>query len=102
MGELNRDPRYVAPGSVPLGDNEILVTPRFADVDIGRAEVLFGKWMKDSRIPRDKIEIGGKFGYDWYSDPGEPGGHRERKQDFSPAFLRTAFDRSLARLRESG
>ena len=30
-----------------------------------------------------KIQIGGKFGYDFYSDPGTPGSHRERKQDFS-------------------
>jgi aryl-alcohol dehydrogenase-like predicted oxidoreductase len=64
----------------------------------GRAEVLFGKWLKSTGVARDRVEIGGKFGYDWYSDPGEPGSHRERKQDFSPAFLRTAFDRSLARL----
>src|SRR5205085_7710300 len=64
----------------------------------GRAEELFGRWMKDARIDRSKIEIGGKFGYDFYSDPGEAGSHRERKQDFSPAFLRTSFERSLKRV----
>jgi aryl-alcohol dehydrogenase-like predicted oxidoreductase len=64
----------------------------------GRAEELFGHWMKSSRIPRDRIEIGGKFGYDWYSDPGEEGSHRERKQDFSPAFMRKALTESLRRL----
>src|ERR1700680_2416970 len=47
----------------------------------GRAESLVGKFLQT--VPRDKIEIGGKFGYDFYSDPGEPGSHRERKQDFS-------------------
>jgi aryl-alcohol dehydrogenase-like predicted oxidoreductase len=64
----------------------------------GRAETLFGQWMKDAKIDRSKIEIGGKFGYDFYSDPGEPGSHRERKQDFSPQFMRIALERSLQRL----
>src|SRR3954466_8859456 len=35
----------------------------------GRAETLFGQWIKDAKIDRSKIEIGGKFGYDFYSDP---------------------------------
>jgi aryl-alcohol dehydrogenase-like predicted oxidoreductase len=62
----------------------------------GRAESLLGQFLKT--VPRDKIEIGGKFGYDFYSDPGEPGSHRERKQDFSPKFLRFALEQSLKRL----
>src|SRR5215213_7634601 len=64
----------------------------------GRAEELFGKWMKSANIRRDQIEIGSKFGYDFYSDPGEAGSHRERKQDFSPAFLRASLEKSLTRL----
>jgi aryl-alcohol dehydrogenase-like predicted oxidoreductase len=64
----------------------------------GRAEELFGQWMKDARVERSSIEIGGKFGYDFYSDPGEAGSHRERKQDFSPSFLRFALEKSLQRL----
>jgi aryl-alcohol dehydrogenase-like predicted oxidoreductase len=64
----------------------------------GRAETLFGKFLSESGIPRDRIEIGSKFGYDIYADPGKPGSHNERKQDFSPAFLRTALERSLQRL----
>jgi aryl-alcohol dehydrogenase-like predicted oxidoreductase len=64
----------------------------------GRAETILGKWLKESRIDRDKIQIGGKFGYDFYSDPGTPGSHKERKQDFSPQFLRKAFEESLKRL----
>src|SRR5947199_8807629 len=64
----------------------------------GRAETLFAKWLKESGVARDKIEIGSKFGYDFYSDPGEAGSHRERKQDFSPAFLRRAHEQSLKRL----
>ncbi|HUB24715.1 MAG TPA: aldo/keto reductase [Tepidisphaeraceae bacterium] len=62
----------------------------------GRAESLLGKFLKE--VPRDRVQIGGKFGYDFYSDPGEPGSHRERKQDFSPRFLRVAFEKSLQRL----
>jgi aryl-alcohol dehydrogenase-like predicted oxidoreductase len=61
----------------------------------GRAETLFGQWMKDAKIDRSKIEIGGKFGYDFYTDPGEPGSHKERKQDFSPGFMRVSTERAL-------
>jgi aryl-alcohol dehydrogenase-like predicted oxidoreductase len=64
----------------------------------GRAETLFGNWMKSANVDRGKIEIGSKFGYDWYSDPGVPGSHSERKQDFSPKFLRYALEQSLKRL----
>lgn len=64
----------------------------------GRAESVFGKFLKQSGIPRDKIEIGSKFGYDFYSDPGEAGSHRERRQDFSPVFMRSSLEKSLARL----
>jgi len=62
----------------------------------GRAETLLGKYVKE--VGRDNVEIGGKFGYDFYSDPGESGSHRERKQDFSPQFLRVALEHSLQRL----
>ena len=62
----------------------------------GRAETVFAKFLKT--IPRDKVEIGSKFGYDFYSDPGTPGSHRERKQDFSPAFMRKALEQTLTRL----
>jgi len=62
----------------------------------GRAETILGQFLKT--VPRDKIEIGSKFGYDFYSDPGVPGGHSERKQDFSPRFLRFALEQSLKRL----
>jgi aryl-alcohol dehydrogenase-like predicted oxidoreductase len=62
----------------------------------GRAESVLAKFLET--VPRDKVEIGGKFGYDFYSDPGVPGGHSERKQDFSPAFLRYALEQSLKRL----
>lgn len=62
----------------------------------GRAETVFGKFLKTIR--RDQVEIGGKFGYDFYSDPGEVGSHKERKQDFSPKFMRFALEQSLKRL----
>ena len=62
----------------------------------GRAETILGKFVKE--VGRDKIEIGSKFGYDFYSDPGVPGSHNERKQDFSPKFMRYALEQSLKRL----
>ncbi|MBC7784717.1 MAG: aldo/keto reductase [Burkholderiales bacterium] len=64
----------------------------------GRAEELFGNWIKHAKVDRSKIQIGGKFGYDFYSDPGVPGAHTERKQDFSPKFVRFALEQSLKRL----
>ena len=65
----------------------------------GRAETLFGNWFKTlSSEERDSIQIGGKFGYDFYNDPGTPGSHKERAQDFSPAHLRKALEESLKRL----
>ena len=65
----------------------------------GRAETLFGNWLKTlPAARRDSIQVGGKFGYDFYSDPGTPGSHKERRQDFSPAFMRRALEESLKRL----
>ncbi len=64
----------------------------------GRAETLFGNWVKSAGIDRSKIQIGSKFGYDFYSDPGQAGSHSERKQDFSPKFMRHALEQSLTRL----
>lgn len=65
----------------------------------GRAEELLGVWLR--QLPAEKrhrVQIGGKFGYDWHTDPGTPGSHRERKQDFSPDFIAKALDDSLRRL----
>ena len=64
----------------------------------GRAEELLGQFLRSGVVRRDQVEIGGKFGYDWETDPGEPGSHRERKQDFSPAFMRQSLEKSLKRL----
>ena len=64
----------------------------------GRAEELFGNWHKSAGVDRSKIQIGGKFGYDFYTDPGTPGSHSERKQDFSARFMRKALEHSLRRL----
>ncbi len=64
--------------------------------DNGRAE----KMMRETitYAGRDKIVLSTKVGYDFYSDPGSAGAHRERKQDFSPAFLDFALEQSLKRL----
>ena len=47
---------------------------------------------------RDKIVIGTKFGYDFYTHGQERSGHKELPQDFSPAFVRRACEESLRRL----
>lgn len=62
----------------------------------GRAEKLLAETIRYAG--RDKLVISTKFGYDFYSDPGEEGGHRERRQDFSPQFLRYDLEQSLLRL----
>jgi len=62
----------------------------------GRAEKLLAQTIQYAG--RDKLIISTKFGYDFYGDPGEEGGHRERKQDFTPKFLRFDLEKSLERL----
>ncbi len=62
----------------------------------GRAERLLAQTIKYAG--RDNLVISTKFGYDFYFDPGEQGGHRERRQDFTPAFLRYDLEKSLERL----
>ena len=47
---------------------------------------------------RDELTIATKFGYDWYTAPGEQPGQRERPHDWSPAFVRRACEESLKRL----
>ena len=39
-----------------------------------------------------------KFGYDFYAHPGVQPGQRERPQDWSPAYVRRACEKSLERL----
>ncbi len=47
---------------------------------------------------RDEMTIATKFGYDWYTNPGDQPGGRERPHDWSPAFVRRACEESLRRL----
>ena len=47
---------------------------------------------------RDEMTIATKFGYDFYSAPGEQPGQKERPHDWSPAFVKRACEESLARL----
>lgn len=47
---------------------------------------------------RDEIVIATKFGYDFYNHPGVQPGQRERPQNWTPAFIRLACERSLERL----
>ncbi|MCC7145960.1 MAG: aldo/keto reductase [Phycisphaeraceae bacterium] len=61
----------------------------------GRAEQLLARTIQYAG--RENLVISTKFGYDFYSDP-DKGSQRERKQDFSPAFLRQDLEQSLRRL----
>ncbi len=64
--------------------------------DNGRAERMMAQTI--DYAGRDNIVLSTKFGYDFYSDAGEAGSHKERKQDFSEKFLRFALEQSLQRL----
>ena len=47
---------------------------------------------------RSEMTIATKFGYDWYTAPGEQPGQKERPQDWSPAYVKRACEESLTRL----
>lgn len=47
---------------------------------------------------RDEMTIATKFGYDFYTAPGEQPGGRERPHDWSPAYIKRACEESLKRL----
>ncbi|KAB2643191.1 MAG: aldo/keto reductase [Verrucomicrobia bacterium] len=47
---------------------------------------------------RDEIVIATKFGYDFYQHPGVQPGQRERPHNWTPAYIRSACERSLQRL----
>ena len=64
--------------------------------DNGRAEKLMVETLRFAG--RENIILSTKFGYDFYADPGTEGSHKERKQDFSPAFIQKALEESLQRL----
>ncbi len=61
----------------------------------GRGETLLARAFGDRR---GDVVIGTKFGYDFYTDPDQNRGQRERPQDWSPKFVRFALEQSLRRL----
>ena len=61
----------------------------------GRGETVLAKAFAGRR---DKIVIGTKFGYDFYTNPDLERGQRERPHDWSPKFIRFALEQSLKRL----
>jgi aryl-alcohol dehydrogenase-like predicted oxidoreductase len=63
----------------------------------GKGETLLAEALAD--VPRDRLVIATKFGYDFYSHSRERSGHKELPQDFSPVFVRRALEESLRRLR---
>jgi len=62
----------------------------------GHAEEMMAPTLRHAG--RDKIILSTKFGYDFYNDPGKPGSHMERRQDFSEKFITFALEQSLKRL----
>jgi aryl-alcohol dehydrogenase-like predicted oxidoreductase len=61
----------------------------------GKGEVLLARAFAGRR---DQVVIATKFGYDFYNHPGVQPGQRERPQNWSPEFIRSACERSLERL----
>ena len=47
---------------------------------------------------RDEMTLATKFGYDFYTAPGEQAGQKERPHDWSPAYIKRACEESLKRL----
>lgn len=80
--------------AVDLGVNFFDTAPAYGN---GRAEGLMLDTIQYAG--RDKLIISTKFGYDFYTDPGEEGGHRERKQDFSAKAIRFELENSLKRMK---
>jgi len=79
--------------AVDLGVNFFDTAPAYGN---GRAESLMKRTIAD--VGRDNIVLSTKFGYDFYSDSGEEGSHRERKQDFSAKAIRFELEQSLTRM----
>ena len=64
----------------------------------GLGETMLADAFWKSGVPRDRLVIATKFGYDIYTHAGERGGHSELPQDFSAPFIRRACEESLRRL----
>ncbi len=62
----------------------------------GRGETMLAEALEG--IPRDKVIIATKFGYDFYRYGGQRQGHGELPQDFSSSYVRKALEESLRRL----
>jgi aryl-alcohol dehydrogenase-like predicted oxidoreductase len=61
----------------------------------GRSERLIGEAFQGRR---NRVVIGGKFGYDFYNHVPTPGEHKEMPQNFEPEFIRFALEQTLTRL----
>ncbi len=77
--------------AVELGINHINTAPTYGD---GLGETIVRDTLGDRR---DELVLVTKYGYDLSDDEGRPG-HRERRQDYSPAGIRRQCEASLKRL----
>ncbi|MBI4179352.1 aldo/keto reductase [bacterium] len=64
----------------------------------GLGETILADAFWKAGMPRDRLVVATKFGYDIYTHGAERSGHGELPQDFSPAFIRHACEESLRRL----
>src|SRR2546430_10008271 len=62
----------------------------------GRGETLLARAL--AGVPREKVQVGTKFGYDIYTHDTPQRGQRQLPQDWSPAFVRHPLEHSLRRL----
>lgn len=74
-----------------LGINHFNTGPTYGD---GYGETIVAETLGDVR---DRVVIASKYGYDLSDDDGRPG-HRERRQDYTPAGIRIQCEASLKRL----
>ena len=79
--------------AVDLGVNFFDSAPTYGD---GRAERLLGRTIRN--VGRDRLVIATKYGYDIDNSNVSAGSHREKRQDFSPAFIERDLEASLKRL----
>lgn len=77
--------------ALDLGINYIDTADAYGN---GRGETMLAPILKE----HPDVAVGTKFGYDFYNNPERPRGQRELPQDFSPAFIRFALEKSLERL----
>ena len=87
----DEDARVLIRKAIDLGINYMDTADAYGN---GRGETMLAPILKE----HPNVQVGTKFGYDFYNNPERPRGQRELPQDFSPKFIRFALEKSLERL----